>query len=86
MCTNIVRDLLKWAQNKQVKNLYVSKTQWKVKFDMPDSDLKITCQLLRVDLNKVCVEFTRRVGDQLGFFAVYQDIEKYMFIHNDETN
>jgi len=85
MNTQIFRDLVRFLHQQGIHDFYVSKTQWKLKFDVPESGLKLTCMLLQVDMDKVCVEFTRRLGDQLHFFAYYQQIAKHLELHNDAT-
>lgn len=86
MCTLIFRDLIKYLQNNNIKDYCVSRNQWKLKFSVPEKNLKVTCSILHVDLNKVCVEFVRPFGDQLAFFSLYQDIEKHLQMHNDLTH
>lgn len=83
-CTSIFRDLIRYLRVQQVQDYYVSKTQWKCKFEC--KGVKVTCQILQVQKDKVCVEFTRRMGDQLGFFNLYQEMAKHLELHNDTTH
>jgi len=71
MGTQIFRDLVRFLHAQGIHDFYISKTQWKLKFTVPEQGLKMTCMLLQAGPDKVCVEFTRRLGDQLQFFAYY---------------
>jgi hypothetical protein len=56
-----------------ITEVKVSDFFWKVRFQTLRG-LKITCSLLRVDEDKVCVEFTRREGDLFAFSDCYKEI------------
>ena len=72
-----------YLEKKGVQTFSISEQQWKLKFEL--EGVKIACVLYQVDESKLCVDFTRMNGDQLAFFKAYQDMQKVLEMHNDET-
>jgi hypothetical protein len=64
-----------------VKNFEVC--MWKVKFEI--DEVAATCKITRVSPDTVCVEFTRKSGDQLAFFEIFKKISSHLNLHNDQT-
>ena len=71
--TPIFRDLLEYLRRKNIK-AQIDSDYWKLTFTIPDaaSAIDVKVKLLRVDDNKLAVEFTRKKGDQLKFFEHYK--------------
>jgi hypothetical protein len=47
--------------------------------------IKVVVNILRVDDQTICVEFSRQNGDQLAFFDFFKETKKALSIYNDAT-
>jgi hypothetical protein len=64
----IWQDLLCLLQKYGVLDLKPSDTCFKVGFTLPDSQVQAKFSLSRVNSSTVCVDLTRKCGDQFAFF------------------
>lgn len=62
----VFRDLTKWLSKQGIEDFSVSSWYWKLKFTTK-AGVRVSCQLLRVDMETVCVEFVRKAGDRQAF-------------------
>lgn len=46
-----------------------------MKFKLPDDETKCSVNILKVDANRVCVEFYRTAGSQITFFNWYKEFK-----------
>lgn len=84
----IMRDLMAFLQKDQAKAIRFSNETYKVNFELPG--LQAKCCLLKVEQPEseqplVCVDFTRKSGDQLSFFEWYEVAAAHLTLHSDAT-
>ncbi len=77
----ILRDFIGLLESQGVKDFDVG--HWKVKFQV--GEVMAVLKILRVCADTVCVEFTRKFGDQLAFFEIFKQISSHLTVHNDQT-
>lgn len=56
-------------------NVKVPGETWQMKFKLPDDETKCSVNILKVDANRVCVEFYRTAGSQITFFNWYKEFK-----------
>lgn len=78
----IMRDLLAFLEQSEAKDLKFSDDTYKVSC-AARPDLEVKCRVLAVDAQTVCVDFSRKRGDQLAFFEWYAEVVRHLTLHND---
>lgn len=78
----IMRDLLVFLEQSEAKALKFSDETYKVSC-AARPDLEVKCCVLAVDAQTVCVDFSRKRGDQLAFFEWYAEVVQHLTLHND---
>ena len=72
----------------QAEGMVMSDEKWKLKFTLSDEKagpMKAVCNLLQVDEQVLCVEFSRKSGDQLAFLQKFKEIKNALKVYNDAT-
>jgi len=71
--------LLEFVESQGIKH-EMAKDKYKMKLQIliPEGDrIDMTVKVLKVDHEKVCLEFSRTGGDQLIFFSEFSKIKEY---------
>jgi hypothetical protein len=66
----------------------VSSTSWKMKFTLnleKVGQIEVVVNLLRVDDSTICLEFSRKRGNQLAFFEFFKKTKQSLNLYNDAT-
>jgi hypothetical protein len=66
----------------------MSAEKWKLKFVLKDErsgPISCAATILRVDEGMLCVEFSRKSGDQMVFLEKFKQMKEALRIYNDAT-
>jgi hypothetical protein len=83
-------DLMAYLKSEAVDSdsVTLSSNKWRLKFALKDSrcgPIQCVANLLCVDDSTLCVEFSRKSGDQMVFLEKFKGIKDALKIYNDAT-
>ena len=77
----IFRDLRGYLTEKGAE-FQQSDQMWRIQFTT-QAGMRVACTLLKVDHERICVEFLRKNGDAFEFYELYKEIALHLNVHND---